>query len=74
MKLTVQWMIIIMIHLFLIKMKMAALIKSLTYIIYVRELGQVLSNSVLAGLLYADDVCLMANSEEDTKVIKLMNV
>ena len=74
MKLTVQWMIIIMIHLFLIKMKMVALIKSLTYIIYVRELGQVLSNSVLAGLLYADDVCLMANSEEDTKVIKLMNV
>ena len=28
----------------------------------------------LAGLLYADDVCLMTNSEEDTKVIKLMNV
>ena len=30
----------------------------------------------LAGLLYADDVCLMTNSEEDMKVImeKLMNV
>ena len=30
-----------------------------------------------AGLIYADDVCLMANSEEDFKVIiwrKLMNV
>ena len=55
-------------------------------IIYVRELGNVKSNCGVnyavvgkdgvmewksqAGLLYADDVCLMANSEEDIKVIK----
>ena len=56
-------------------------------ILYVRELGNVISNCVhgvkyavvgkdgvmewksQAGLLYADDVCLMANSEEDIKVI-----
>ena len=55
--------------------------------IYVRKLGQVISNCVhgvkyavvgkdgviewksQAGLLYADDVCLMTNSVEDMKVI-----
>ena len=59
----------------------------LLFIIYVRELGNVISNCVhgvkyavvgedgvmkwksQVGLLYADDVCLMANSEEDLKVI-----
>ena len=59
----------------------------LLFNIYVRELGNVISNCVRgvkyavvgkdgvmewnsqAGLLYADDVCLKANSEEDLKVI-----
>ena len=59
----------------------------LLFNIYVRELGNVISNCVhgvkyavvgkdgvmkwksQAGLLYADDVCLMANSEKDLKVI-----
>ena len=59
---------------------------SLSIYIYVRELGNVISNCVHGvkyavvgkdgvmewksqGLIYADDVCLMANSEEDLKVI-----
>ena len=38
--------------------------------------GGVMEWKSQAGLLYADDVCLMANSEEDMKVImgKLINV
>ena len=50
-----------------------AVLCHLSFLTYVRQLGKVMSNCIhgvkYAGLLYADDVCLMMSNEEDMKLI-----